>query len=427
MAEISSYNKRVINEFINASPGNAQLYQNMIAMGNKPVQALNLAKKAISEYYTAEARGISGTMQKANQALAQANKLIAAGDLAGAEKILQGANQAMRSTMSGAAPSDVTPGQTPQQPPMIPMQQLSTTTTTAPTPQGPTLARDTFKKTLALMFGQEALTAGWVDELYGVVSGFYKTGSSIDESLNLALRDVRENPNLKAFTNRFRGIFALEDRLRKGEAVYVPTIAEYTGIQQKMAENLTSVGLADLATLDFTSDLIGRGLSATESANRINNVFMAIDNAPDELKKSFGEYFPMVTRSDLAKSLLLGEQGARELEQKVAGISVKSAAVQQGLVASDPFNLARAGVTYSQALRGYGQIAQFMPTAQKLSDIQGGTFTMPEAEAAIFGTAGSAAAQQELQTLGKKEQAMFSGRSGIGETAFGTSNVAGAL
>lgn len=282
---------------------------------------------------------------------------------------------------------------------------------------GRTLARDTFKKTMALMFGAEAMTAGWIDELYGTVAGYYRTGSDVNESLDLALRDARNNPNLKQFTNRFRGIFALEDRLRKGEAVYVPSIAEYTATQQKMSDVFTAAGLADLGTLDFTSDLISRNLSPTEVGNRINSVFRRIDESPEELKKSFQEYFPMLTRSDLAKSLLMGAQGARELEQKVAGIEVKSAAVQQGLVASDPFNLARAGVSYAQALKGYGEIAEFMPTAQKLSAIQGGDFTMKEAEATTFGTAGSAAAQQELKTLAKRERDLFSGSSGAGQTA----------
>lgn len=294
-------------------------------------------------------------------------------------------------------------------------------------PEGRTLARDTFKKTLALMFGQEAMTAGWVDELYGTVAGFYRTGADVNESLNLALRDVRNNPNLKQFTNRFRGIFALEDRARKGEAVYVPSVAEYAGIQQKMGEVFRNAGLEDIATLDFTSDLISRNLSAVEVGNRINSVFTRIDNSPEELKATFRQYFPMVTRNDLAKSLLLGEQGSRELEQKVAGIEVKSAAVQQGLVASDPFNLARAGVTYGQALKGYGEIAQYMPTAQKLSAIQGGDFTMKEAEASAFGTAGSAAARQELETLGKRERALFSGSSGAAPTALGGSAEAGML
>lgn len=293
--------------------------------------------------------------------------------------------------------------------------------------EGRMLARDTFKKTLALMFGQEAMTAGWVDELYGTVSGYYKTGSDVNESLELSLRDVRNNPNLKQFTNRFRGIFALEDRLRKGEAVYVPSIAEYTGVQQKMGDVFKNAGLEDLATLDFTSDLISRNLSAVEIGNRINKVFVTIDESPEELKATFREYFPMVTRSDLARSLLLGEQGSRELEQKVAGIQVKSAAVQQGLVASDPFNLARSGVTYAQALKGYGEISQYMPTAQKLSAIQGGDFTMQEAEASTFGTAGSAAARQELETLGKRERAMFSGSSGAAPTALGGSAEAGML
>jgi hypothetical protein len=42
-----------------------------------------------------------------------------------------------------------------------------------------------------------------------VVSKFYRTGSDVDQSFNLALQDARNNPALKPFTDRFKGIYAL--------------------------------------------------------------------------------------------------------------------------------------------------------------------------------------------------------------------------
>jgi hypothetical protein len=88
------------------------------------------------------------------------------------------------------------------------------------------LASDTFANTFALAFGSKEGSQPYVKILYDLVSGFYKSGSTIDEALNLAIRQARDEKKIPEFTKRFKGIFALEDRLRAGEAVTVPTIAE---------------------------------------------------------------------------------------------------------------------------------------------------------------------------------------------------------
>ena len=99
------------------------------------------------------------------------------------------------------------------------------------TPTGPTLAKDVFKATLALYFGQNELAKGWMDELYNAVSKFYLNGQDVATSFNMALLDSRNNPNLKAFTDRFKGIYALQDLRQAGKPVNVPTIAEYVAAQ----------------------------------------------------------------------------------------------------------------------------------------------------------------------------------------------------
>lgn len=303
----------------------------------------------------------------------------------------------------------------------------------APTaPTGPTLAMDTFRSTLALMFGDEAKMAAWVSDLYNVVSKYYKTGSSMSEALNLSLQDARSKPELKRFTDRFKGVFDLQDRLQKGEAVYVPTIAEYTQIQTKMGEVFNAAGLGELASLEFTGTLIGKNLSAATVSNYITNVFDTIDNADVALKKTMAEYFPMVTRADLAKTLLLGDQGVQELEQKIKGIQVKSAAQQQGLMSTDPFNLAKMGVTYAQAQSGYSNIAQNLQTFENLQERYGmnppGTASaMQTLEAATFGGPGKAEAVKRVQTAARKERNVFSGSTGVTGSTLLAGETVGAL
>jgi hypothetical protein len=293
----------------------------------------------------------------------------------------------------------------------------------------PTLAFDTFRNTLAMFFGQEAMSANWVTALYSTVSKFYKTGSSVDESLNLSLQDARNNPELKPFTDRFRGVFALQDRLLKGEAVHVPTIAEYTTMQTAMSDILNRAGLGTMATLDFTSALISKNVSAAEMTDRINNAFLVIDNADPFLKDQFSQYFPMLSRGDLAKGLLLGDQGAIELENKVKGIEVKSAAAQQGLAATDPFGLAKMGVSYDQAKQGYEAIAGGLPTYSKLAGIYGGdqAGAMSTMEAATFGTPGSAEAQRKIRRVAVQEESAFAGGSAVDKASLYTGETAGTL
>jgi hypothetical protein len=101
-----------------------------------------------------------------------------------------------------------------------------------------TLGRDQFKNSLALFFGAAEAAKPWVDALYDVVSKFYRTGSDVDQSFNLALQDARNNPALKPFTDRFKGIYALQDLKLTGKPVLVPTIAEYVVSQAKMADVL---------------------------------------------------------------------------------------------------------------------------------------------------------------------------------------------
>jgi hypothetical protein len=114
---------------------------------------------------------------------------------------------------------------------------LSLTGGTSSTPAG-TLAIDTFKSTLGLFVGKEEMNKPWVTQLYKSTSKFYKSGSTVEESFNMAIQDVQNNPDMAEFTKRFKGIYDLTDKRRKGEAVYVPTVAEYFATEKTMGDSL---------------------------------------------------------------------------------------------------------------------------------------------------------------------------------------------
>jgi len=283
-----------------------------------------------------------------------------------------------------------------------------------------TLASDTFMNTFALVFGKAEASQPYVKQLYSIVSGFYKSGSSIDESLNLAIRQARQDKSIPEFTKRFTGLFALEDKFNAGMAVEVPTIAQFFAAESKMGDILNQAGLGDLATQEFLGNVIGQGKSALTVANLISDVFNTIDTAPAALKADLNTYFPSVDRTSLAKALLTGTAGAQELSNKIKGISVLSAAGTQGVsgVGLDyAQNLANMGIDYQQALTGFGQVKN-LERANNLAQLSGGQFTTAQAEKAVFEK--NIEEQNKLEQIKLQEQGRFQGSAGTSRGSFST-------
>ena len=298
----------------------------------------------------------------------------------------------------------------------------------APVKEERTMAIDTFRNTLALFFGAQEVTQPWVNALYGVTSKYYKTGSTIDESLNLALQDVRNNPELAPFTKRFKGLYDLQDKLASGMAVSVPTIAEFFKSQQQLGEVMNRAGFADLATQEFLGNVLGTGKSVAETTALINDVFMAIDNAPEQLKRDLAMVAPGADRTSIAKALLLGSQGAAALKKQIADTTVFSAARSQGLnidmtTAGD---YAARGFGYNESLTNFGNVARGRAPLEKLTEISTGAAVTPEQaqktlQQSIFEN--NVAAQEQIRLESEREDARFSGRSGtIGSRSLASRN-----
>ena len=248
-----------------------------------------------------------------------------------------------------------------------------------------TLALDTFKATLGLLFGKDEVNKAYVSKLYSLVSGFYKTGSEVDEAINLALYQAESENAIPEFTSRFKGIFALRDAKQKGAAISVPTIAEFFATEAKMGEVLTSAGLSDLATESFLGDIIGKQKSVNEVASLISDVFNTIDYAPKELKETLSTYFPGVDRVSIARAILTGPEGAQALSQKIKGVSVLSAGAQYGIPVdlATATDIANRGFDYNSALAGFGQVSS-LGRAGDLARMSGGDFTQAQAQSAVF-------------------------------------------
>lgn len=293
-----------------------------------------------------------------------------------------------------------------------------------PAATGPTLAQDTFINTLALLIGKDEAAKSYVPQLYKLVSGFYKTGSSIQDAINLALYQAKADNVIPEFTNRFSGIFKLQERRAKGEAIDVPTFSEYIKSQEKLGDILRQSGLGDLANETFLNTVMATGKSVDESTSIITDVFDLIDNAPKEWKAQVAKAMPSATRADLAKALLTGTEGVKELERTVKKAGIVAAGAMQGLTIGETTaaDLLSKGQSFGTAGAQFARVAQILPTAQKLMSIESGVepgkaYTTEQAISATFDQ--NAAELQKLADLAERERARMSGRSGaIGSKSF---------
>ena len=274
------------------------------------------------------------------------------------------------------------------------------------------LASDTFKNTFALIFGQNEANQPYVTKLFDLVSGFYKSGSDIQDSINLALRAARQQNAIPEFTSRFEGIFELEKLQQAGMAIEVPDIASYISSEQAMGDLMRDAGLGDIANQKFIGQIIGKGKSVLEVGNLISNVFNAIDYAPTALKQDLQTYFPGVDRASIAKAILTGPQGAIELKNKIQSVSVMSAARQQGVTGiglEQGQNIANMGYGYEDSLTGFGTVKN-LERANTLAEFSNLKFTSQQAQQAVFGK--SEKELNEIERLKQLEVGRYKGSSG---------------
>jgi hypothetical protein len=279
------------------------------------------------------------------------------------------------------------------------------------------LSEEAFINTLKLLMGAAEASKPYVKQLYSIVSKYYKSGSTIPDSINLALYDAKENKLIPEFTNRFSGIFKLADRRAAGEVIDVPTLAEYVKSQEAISEVLRKSNLGDLANETFLNEVMGTGKSVLESTRIIADVFDAIDNAPKEWSDMVKAKMPFATRTDLGKALLLGAEGAADLERKVNRYGIMAAAQSQGLTVGEAAagEFLAKGQGYASAKPKFGQAAAILPTAQKLTSMETGiepakAYTQEQAFSAVFDQ--NYQSLQNIQNLSEREQARFGGRAG---------------
>jgi LysM repeat protein len=275
-----------------------------------------------------------------------------------------------------------------------------------------TLAANTFANTIALLIGEKEANEPWVEELRQLSQGFINSGSTVEEAMNLALRDAKAKGKASKFVQRFDAIFKLQDRLNAGETVQVPSISEYIKSEQALGDVFRLAGMPELATPAIASKVLGEAnKSVSEATAIITDIFGAIDNAPSALKADLQALAPGVDRTGIAKALLLGKDGILELTKKVASISQVSAAKSQGITITSAMgsDLAAGGAEYGTSLTKFGEVKR-LERGQALGRMSNINFTQDDAIASTFNS--SAAADEKIRKIEEEERNRFAARSG---------------
>ena len=256
----------------------------------------------------------------------------------------------------------------------------------------------------------------------------YGLGSLVDGIKNLlvdgtpasefAIR-LRETPEYKA---RFA---ANDKRIQAGLSALSP--AEYVALEDQYQNIMRNYGLPAtyyskdaMGTQAGFQKLLANDVSASELEDRIATAQQRVLNTNPEVLRALRQFYPDLNNADILAYTLDPQNALANIKRKVTAAEIGGAALGQGLSTSqlDAEGLAGYGITKQQAEAGYGQIADYLPTAQKLASIyQEQPYTQQQAEQEIFNLAGSAEASKKRKKLAAAEQATFSGSSGLSSGA----------
>ena len=251
--------------------------------------------------------------------------------------------------------------------------------------------------------------------LVPIVQGYMDRGLGS----NQATLEIRKEP---AYIKRFKGN---ENRLKAG--LNAISEAAYLELENSYSETLKAYGVSSQFGTDrearqaAMSEIIGGNVSADEFKDRVKTVVTRVKNADPVIKSTMASFFN-IKEEDLISYFINPKENLPKLEEKVTAAEIGAAAKGQNLATSveAATALAQFGVDRQAALEGYQAIGEVLPTATKLGEIYGDTYTQATAEQEVF--QGTASAKRKRQQLAEREVASFSGSSGRLRTGRPTGN-----
>jgi hypothetical protein len=256
----------------------------------------------------------------------------------------------------------------------------------------------------------------------------YGLGSLVEPLKNLITNDTSEGEltlllrQTPAYQQRFS---ANKDRIAKGltalnEKDYLGMEDQYQNIMRNYGLPASYYAKDSMGTQAGFNQLLANDVSAAELEDRVMTAQNRVVNANPEVKQALRQFYPDITDGDILAYTLDPTKALTDIKRKVTAAEIGGAALGAGLKTGQKAaeGLAAYGITKDQAQQGYGAIAEFLPTGEKLSQIyQESPYTQQQAEQEIFNLANSAEAAKKRKRLSELERGSFSGSAGAGAGA----------
>lgn len=221
-----------------------------------------------------------------------------------------------------------------------------------------------------------------------------------------------------AYKTRFKANF---DRLAAGKNVL--SEGEYLYQERQYTETMKSYQAGGLATRENFASLIANDVSVAEVSERFAGAYTRVTKAVssddkalvDELRK----LYPGITDNEIANSLLLGNEGAKYLSNKLDIADIKAAETETGVKSSiGADRLAAEGLSRQQARIGLSKVGQIKSGMEQSSRMFGETSTQDlqkelEQENLLGQTS------KRTKRLASQSRAEFGGQSGITSGSLG--------
>jgi hypothetical protein len=233
----------------------------------------------------------------------------------------------------------------------------------------------------------------------------YQNGESIEQ----IMAEARQTPEYQA---RYP---AMAELARQGRAISEAAYINYETTIRDLSQQY-GVPTAMYATPQGIAKMLVNGVSATEANERFQLAAVGAYSAPAEVKQAYQNLYGL-SGGDLIATYLDPDKALPLLERQAAAAQIAGAAYRQQTTAdvTEAERLASQGVTYDQAVAGYGQAQAY----QGLDFAAGMATTRDDRVAAAFG---DAQAQRRVKQAQEARDAAFQGGGGL---AAGTAGVAG--
>lgn len=179
---------------------------------------------------------------------------------------------------------------------------------------------------------------------------------------------VRSTPE---YLERFPGM-----AMRKGNKLNPISEAEYLALERAYYQQFHEFGLYDyIQPSTFrasAAQLIGQDISVQEVNSRLDWAFAAVFDNGREMKDAFQAFYGVnLSDQTLASYFLDPTRGLADIEDQVLTAQVGGEALRFGLsvTRNRADELRRAGITQQLAREGYSDVANEMPTLQRLATI----------------------------------------------------------